>query len=1399
MSDSIIPATPPVSHSPVTINVTAQAPLKLNSTNYLSWKFQFQTLFVGYDLQGYIDGTTPCPPQNLTTTSATNTITTPNPEHHAWIRQDQLILNALIGSISPTIIPFIAQAATAREAWNILAATYATPSRGRIKQTKANLKNLTKGSLSITEFLYSVKIKADELAVLGAPLDNEDITEKILEELGDDYREFVRAVQARDTSISFDELHEKLLMFEATIQATTKVPHFSPTAHPTVRNFGRNSQFNSGRFSPHNSNPNQQSNWRPHSHLQHRSFSPHNNFSPANPRMTPRPYLGHCQVCGIQGHTAKRCPSFKFVPQNQIAGSTPWSPQANMATTTSPPNTSWLLDSGASHHVTTDLNNLSLHAPYNGVDNIMIGDGKGLPITHTGSTTISTSTISFNLNDVLCVPEIKRNLLSIYKFCVANNVSFEFLPWCFLVKDLLTGAVLAQGEPKDGVYEWLGVSPLLSTPQVFFSNKPTHIDWHGRLGHPAFPVLKSILDKLKFNSGYHSQHTVCNACQLNKSHKQPFLKSTLTSQRPLQLIYSDVWTSPIYSIAGFKYYVIFVDHFSKYTWFYPLKKKSDVKPIFIRFKAIVENFLKLSIVTLYTDNGGEYMALKDFLAVNGISHLTSPPHTPEHNGFAERRHRHIVETGLTLLTHSSIPSHFWCYAFSTAVYLINRMPTLSLNNSCPFTKIFNQVPNYQKLRIFGCLCFPWLRSYTSHKLEQRSKPCIFVGYSLSQSAYFCFDYASSKVFVSRHVTFDESTFPYPALSKPVSQPVSTTPTSWSSPVLFPSVSLPMPSATISEASPDHHDELCTSPLAVDSITAPVQHTQPEHLSASPLTSPATLPNDSPVPSSLPTIQTHVPHPMITRSKNNIHKPIQKLSYHTQLYSPTHLEPSTVSQALKDPNWRQAMQEEYTALVQNNTWSLVPPHTAANVVGCKWIFRLKRNVDGTIARYKARLVAKGFSQRPGLDYHETFSPVIKPTTVRLVLSIAVSRGWKLRQLDINNAFLQGNLNDDVYMVQPPGFVDHTTPGFICKLRKAIYGLKQAPRAWYQELKQFLLTTGFHNSLADISLFIFKQHASLIYLLVYVDDIIVTGNDEAAVNQFISCLATRFSLKDLGPLTYFLGVEVRPHSQGLILSQQRYIMDILHRTNMSAAKASSTPLPPGYQPSLAEGAPLSDPSEYRATVGSLQYLALTRPDICFAVNKLSQFMHQPTDTHWQLVKRLLRYLSGTLHDSLLLHRHSPLSVHAYSDADWGGNKDDLSSTSAYIVYLGRNPISWSSKKQRTIARSSTEAEYRSVADTAAELSWVCSLLSELHCPVNVAPVVYCDNLGATQLCSNPIFHSRMKHIAIDFHFIRERVQSGALRVSHVSSHDQLADALTKPLSRQRLLFMKDKIGLVNTHPS
>lgn len=413
------------------------------------------------------------------------------------------------------------------------------------------------------------------------------------------------------------------------------------------------------------------------------------------------------------------------------------------------------------------------------------------------------------------------------------------------------------------------------------------------------------------------------------------------------------------------------------------------------------------------------------------------------------------------------------------------------------------------------------------------------------------------------------------------------------------------------------------------------------------------------------------------------------------------EPRTVKQALSDDIWRDSMSHEFNAQVQNRTWSLVPRAPHQNIIDTKWIYKYKYAADGTVLRPKSRLVAKGYNQRKGIDYTETFSPVIKSSTIRLILDIAITRDWPIKQLDVNNAFLQGTLTEEVYISQPEGFIDANYPNHVCRLHKALYGLKQAPRAWYQELRNYLLSLGFVNSLADASLFILKHGSHMTYILVYVDDIIVTGSNSCYIQNTLDALASRFSIKDPEDLHYFLGLEAHRTPQGLHLTQRRYILDLLTRCNMLDAKPVTTLMATSPKLSLNSGTPLSDPTTYRATVGSLQYLALTRPDISYAVNRLSQYMHIPTSEHWQAAKRLLRYLAGTSSHGIFFHRRNNNNLHTFSDADWAGDPDDYVSTQAYIVYLGKNPISWSSKKQKGMARSSTEAEYRSVANTSAEV--------------------------------------------------------------------------------------------------
>ena len=845
-----------------------------------------------------------------------------------------------------------------------------------------------------------------------------------------------------------------------------------------------------------------------------------------------------------------------------------------------------------------------------------------------------------------------------------------------------------------------------------------------------------------------------------------------------------MWTSPIYSVDDFKYYIIFVDHFTKYTWLYPIKHKSDSLQTFIRFQKLVENFFQLKIKQFFSDNGGEYIKMSAHLSSCGISHLTSPPHTPEHNGYAERRHRHIVETALSLLSHAHMPIKFWTYAVTTATYLINRLPTKTLHNTSPYYQLFQKQPNYEKLRSFGCLAYPWLRPYTNHKLESRSKPCIFVSYSSSQSAYHLLDPLTNKIYTSRHVYFVESEFPYSTLTNtpPTSSPE---PDTWLQLNLIPIQNPPTPTPAIP-----------ISPIPT-TLTSPQSTPTPTNSPSNSDTPPTStsLPQNTSAPSDTQTTSVSSDTQPINTRRNP--KPNSK--YHNKdflLYSSTassFQEPQTIAHALKHPAWRKSMQDEYEALLRNNTWTLVPRESAPNIVGCKWVYRTKYKSDGTLDRLKSRLVAKGFHQRPGIDYIETFSPVVKPATLRLILSLATSHKWSLRQLDINNAFLQGHLSESVFMSQPPGFIDPSFPDHVCNLNKAIYGLRQASRAWYNELKAFLLSSGFKPTISDSSLFV--NISSSIYILVYVDDIIVTGSNSSLVSSFITSLANRFSLKDLGTLSYFLGVEVLPHTNGLFLSQSKYILDIIHKANMTDCKPTNTPMSSSANPTINDGAPISNPTDYRSIVGALQYLSLTRPDVAFAVNKLSQFMHCPTDTHWIALKRLLRYLHGTNDNGLLIRRNSPLHLHAFTDADWAGDKLTYRSTTGYVVYLGSNPIAWNSKRQPTLARSSTEAEFRAVASTTTEMQWLISLLHELGFKSTTLPTIFCDNLSATNYSANPIFHSRMKHLALDFHFVREKVQDGSIRVTHINGDDQLADALTKPLSSQRFHTLTSKIGLIS----
>ncbi|KAJ3705170.1 hypothetical protein LUZ61_008875 [Rhynchospora tenuis] len=1387
------------------VSITTQISTKLNPNNYLMWKSQITPLLHGHNLNRFIEQPPPAP-----TTITTDGQLTLNPDYSIWHRQDQLLLGWLRSSLSESIMAQVVSCNTSMELWSSLQLTFASASRSRITDLKKQVQFAQRGNRSVTDFVQHIRFLGDELAFAGAIVSQEELVSAVINGLGPDYLNFVTTVTTshRNESLSLSELHGMLLTHESILRQHTQA---SAMAEPSAFQAGRSSSTNN-RNRPYNS-PSPQ-------------YQPNNNNNMARPNTSSTPAQSNnkekCQICLKPSHTAKMCyfryepdPNWKPRPPRQAFNAQVQQPNQSSTQPPAQQPSEWVIDSGATNHVTSDLNNLSAFFAYTGSDKLQLGNGSGLDIAHIGSTFLSISNFTVQLTDVSYVPHFSRNLLSLSKLLSDNpHITVTFSNYSCQFAQLHTKTVL----PISSHHGLFILHATSFSPQAFLGTCTSASIWHSRLGHPSKSTTMSVLHSynLPCNS---NKLDVCHDCAIAKSHQLPFSSSSHSSTSPLEIVHSDVWgPCPIVSKNGYKYYLIFVDEFTRFTWIFFLRQKSDVIQVFSNFKAQVENLLNTSIKILRTDNGTEFKPIANKFPQ--ITHQTTCPYTPQQNGLAERKHRHIVELSLAIMSKASIPTDLWDEVFSSAVFLINRLPSTA-TSEVPFIALFKKPPDYQFLRVLGCLCFPHTRPYSAHKLEYRATPCVFIGYATSQKGYRCLHIESNRVFVSRNVQFDENVFPFKDILPTTTDPHVSNNNSPSSPLLLvqnmPStdtdkdnsvgadhiahdLNIGQPSSDRqhnqpppgSNGSPDpaHCSNSNSSLPQIDSYT---NHTvTPSHNTTSPSTNITPQPlllTNSPSQQAPPTTRSHT---MTTRAKDNTLKHRQfpdYVAYSTTVTS----EPTCFTAANKIEEWRAAMSSEINALARNKTWVLVPPPLNQKIIGCKWVYKLKQKPDGTVERYKARLVAKGFHQEEGVDFFDTYSPVVRPTTIRVVLSLAISSHWSVRQLDVHNAFLHGDLQEQVYMAQPPGFTDPTHPDYVCLLSKSLYGLKQAPRAWFQKLSSALLTMGFKASSYDPSLFIGQHNNNRLFILVYVDDILVTGNSLQMVTQCIQQLQQQFAVKDLGDLSFFLGMEATTTDTGMLLTQTKYITDLLHKTKMLSSKPCTTPIATHITLSKKDGDPFSEPHLYRSVVGALQYATLTRPDISFAVNKVSQFMHEPTVTQWTAVKRILRYLAGTLHHGLFIHANSSTALHGYSDADWAGCTDDRRSTSGFCVYLGKTLVSWSAKKQPTVSRSSTEAEYRSLALTCAEIMWLQFLLQELNITLPQPPTLWCDNIGATFLAANPMFHARTKHIEIDYHFVRERVASNKLCVRFVCSKDQLADVMTKPLATTRFQFLRNKLNV------
>ncbi|KAK3017572.1 hypothetical protein RJ639_006639 [Escallonia herrerae] len=456
-------------------------------------------------------------------------------------------------------------------------------------------------------------------------------------------------------------------------------------------------------------------------------------------------------------------------------------------------------------------------------------------------------------------------------------------------------------------------------------------------------------------------------------------------------------------------------------------------------------------------------------------------------------------------------------------------------------------------------------------------------------------------------------------------------------------------------------------------------------------------------------------------------------------------PNNVHEALADPRWKEAMNEEMKSLQENKTWEVIDRPPGKKPVGCRWIYTVKYKADGTIERFKARLVAKGYTQTYGIDYTETFAPVAKINTVRVLLLLAANLNWPLQQFDVKNAFLHGELSEKVYMELPPGcMMPKTDSQKVLNLQKALYGLKQSPRAWFGRFTKSMRAFGYHQSNSDHTLFLKKKQGKITALIVYVDDMVVTGNDPEEREALQGHLSREFKMKDLGPLKYFLGIEVSRSKKGIFLSQRKYALDLLRETGMLACQPVDTPVEEGLKLRIESNQVPVDKGRYQRLVGRLMYLAHTRPDLAYALN-------------------------------------------------WAGAVDDRRSTSGYFTFVGGNLVTWRSKKQNVVARSSAEAEFRGIALGVCEALWLRLLLQDLGC-VSKQPIkLYCDNKAACDIAHNPVQHDRTKHVEIDRFFIKEKLDEKIVELPHIRSEDQLADILTKAVSSRVFSKFLSKLGM------
>ncbi|KAJ9529514.1 hypothetical protein QJQ45_013867 [Haematococcus lacustris] len=1113
----------------------------------------------------------------------------------------------------------------------------------------------------------------------------------------------------------------------------------------------------------------------------------------------------------------------------------------------------WVADSGASHHITPERT--LLHGYQGFAQPVPMGLGKSsvqLYAYGKGRVRLAVDGVRMELQDVLWAPEASTNYFSTL---AAAQKGWEIRQTADTITMKSSKGELVKGRVVGRQYQLSGSAQ----PAVVACEPPASAQavtavtpqlLHERLGHLSYRAMgdmisKGMVEGVELSAGQcrAAGSGVCPGCAAGKLHRRvadtlPSLAARVAA--PCDLVHTDV-CGPlrIPNAAGYCFVLTFLDEHSGLSLIALLKAKSEVPAAIRDAVEWFETQGGRKVKVLRSDRGTEYVnqAVREFLSGKGIIHQQTAPYSPQQNGSAERLNRTLFEKGRCLLYSSGLSVNFWPYALRFANYVRN-LSLVRGKAGTPWELFWGVRPDLSALRVFGARAYAHVPEHMRSKLGSKAVQGVFVGYELSSKAYQVL-LPGGKLLITKDVVFDELDRGLPTreadlamlLPQPEPEPGVLVPHAVHVPV---EVQLPAPPAAVPaplERAPAPPGGATSSAEAGSSSSAGAGSGSSAGAGSSSSagagsSSSAGAGSSSSAGAGSGAAGSGGGTEAVGRGSGaagaaggegsgaaNLLRQSSRLRgiqpefagvrsvAVAELPAEGPAIPATIKEALAGPQseqWSLAADEEMQSLLSYGTWELVELPEGCRPLDNRWVFSVKRDGRGSIVRFKARLVVKGFLQREGIDFHELHAPVSKHATVRALLAVAAAEDMELEHLDVKTAFLNGRLEEVIYMHQPAGYEDGS--GRVCRLHRALYGLRQAPRAWHARLKEELEQLGFTASAADSCLFTMMRGSSKVLLAVYVDDCLlaVSKGDMGTLEWVKQQLAAVFDIHQLGPVEQFLGMRISRDraARQLVLSQEQYALSVVDRYGLADSRPRAVPLSTAEQLQR-EG--VQQQSEgghsFAEVIGSLQHLAVvSRPDIAHAVGVLAKFMSAPTKEHWRVLRGVLRYVADTAAMGLMYGASAGLV--GFCDADFAGDTDTRRSTTGHVFMLHGGAVSWSSRRQPTVAASTTESEYMACSAAGKEGLWLRGVLADLSLgSAVVQPVtIMCDNEAALTLVKHPIASARSKHIDVLHHFVRERVARGELVFKFCGSAANVADVFTKALPSVKFEFCKAGMGMV-----